>query len=518
MQAHPGKSIMGLIHGSGSRLQIYNPEPIINVLLPTSRRNTPRAVPRLSVIPFRSLATLGITAVLAGCVHVPPAPVDLSARASARVGGTVNLSQIQARAAALAPGVPQPVSGLDRLGLFAAIVADDPRVIAARDAVEVARRDARVAHKAASPMLALSTDYTNDPSMPSPWQIGATADVQLDFGGRKKGRIRGAELAVVGAGYDLIDTIWTERTAAMRGLVDVMAGARQVALGDELVAMLDRQLAAMQRRVDAGEMAALTLTQVRASRAAAARARDDAAGRVAAGRAAIATVLGVPAAALDTVPLVWPEFGDAPYASAITPADVRAALVHRADVLGKLVAYDQAEAALRVELAKQMPSISLAPGYTWEGGLFHIPFGLNLQSPSFDLNRSAIAAAEARRAAAGQAIETALADAQGAIDAAASERRAAQTALLRLQTEELPQARRAADRADTQLHLGAIDRADWAALKVTEIAARLAAVDALVRLRSAQVTLEAALRRPLDGPETGISVRTDPALGGVIQP
>jgi CRISPR system Cascade subunit CasA len=182
------------------------------------------------------------------------------------------------------------------------------------------------------------------------------------------------------------------------------------------------------------------------------------------------------------------------------------------------VIYDQAEAALRVELGKQMPSISLAPGYTWNSGLFNIPFGLNLQSPSFDLNRSAIAAAEARRAAAGQAIETALADAQGAIDSAASERRAAQAALTRLQTEELPQARRAADRADAQLHLGAIDRADWAAIKATDLAAQLAAVDALSRLRLAQIALESALRRPLDGPETGISVHTDPAIAGETQP
>jgi CRISPR system Cascade subunit CasA len=475
-------------------------------------------VPRFGVIPIRFLATLGVLCVLTGCVHVPPAPVDLSARASARIGGRLDLADIQARAAALAPGMPRPAAGLDRLALFAAILVDDPRVAAARAAVEVARRDARLAHKAASPTLSLAGDYTNDPSMPSPWQIGATADVQLDFGGRKKGRIRGAELGVIGAGYDLIDTVWAERNAAMRGLVDVMAGARQAELGDGLVAMLDRQLAAMQRRVDAGEMASLTMAPVRAARAAAARTRDDALARVAAGYAAIATVLGLPAKALEPVPLVWPEFGEAPPARAVTPDGVHAALVHRADVLGKLVIYDQAEAALRVELGKQMPSISLAPGYTWNSGLFNIPFGLNLQSPSFDLNRSAIAAAEARRAAAGQAIETALADAQGAIDSAASERRAAQAALTRLQTEELPQARRAADRADAQLHLGAIDRADWAAIKATDLAAQLAAVDALSRLRLAQIALESALRRPLDGPETGISVRTDPAIAGETQP
>jgi CRISPR system Cascade subunit CasA len=507
-----------ICHGLPGRLQIYNPEVNINVLSPSSRRHTAVRVPNVRLKPIRPFAVFGVLALTAGCVHVPPAPVDLTARAAARVGGTLDLAEIGARAAALAPGEARPAGGLDRLTVFAAILIDDPRVIAARSAVEVARRDAHLAHKAASPTLSLTSDYTNDPSMPSPWQIGATANVQLDFGGRKAGRIRAADLGIVAAGYDLIETVWTERGAATRGLVDVMAGARQNALGAELVTLLDTQLGAMQRRVDAGEMAALTLTPVRAARAAAARARDDASARIAGGRAALATVLGVPVASLQAQMLVWPDFADVPPSPAVTPDQVRAALVRRADVLQKLVAYDQAEAALRVEVAKQLPQISLGPGYSWQGGLVNIPFAINLQAPSFDLNRSAIAAAEAHRAAAGLAIETALADAQGAIDSAASERHAAEAALARLMTEELPQTRRAADRADVQLRLGAIDRADWAAAKAADVSAQLAAVDALTRLRLAQIALEDALRRPLDGPETRISVRTDPALAGETQP
>ena len=490
-------------------------------LVARSRAEYPGVVKVRRLNPKPSLAVLsafGVVAMAGGCMRVPPAPVDLPERASARVAGGLDVSAIAVRAAALAPGTPRPEAGLDRLALFAAILTDDPRVAAARAGVEAARRDARLARKAANPMLSVASDYTNDPSMPAPWTIGATADVQLDFGGRRAGRIRGADLGVVGAGYDLVEVVWAERIAAARGLVDVFAGERQVALGDELVALYDRQLAAMQRRVDGGEMPALSLAPVRAARAAAARARDDARARIVGGRAAIATVLGVPVSAFDGVALLWPDFDVVPPAPAITPGLKQAALVHRADVMRTMVAYDQAEAALRVEVARQTPSISLAPGYSWEGGLIHIPFGIALQAPSFDLNRSAIMAAEAHRAAAGQAIESALADAQGTIDTAAGERAAAEAALARLIHEELPQARLAADRADAQLRLGAVDRADWAAAKSADAAARLAAIDALARLRLAQIGLEAALRRPLDGPETLISVRTDPALAGDDRP
>jgi outer membrane protein TolC len=467
---------------------------------------------------FGRIAVLGALALVGGCVHAPPLPVDLPARVSARIGATLDVPAITARAAVLAPGTLRPIAGFDRLSVFAAILSDDPRVATARANVEAARRDARLARKAAMPTLSLATDYTNDPSMPSPWLIGVTADVPLDFGGRRLGRLRSADLSVIGAGYDLIDVVWTDRIAAMRGLIDVCAGERQVALGDDLVGLYDRQLAAMQRRVAGGEISSLTMAQVRAARAAAARTRDDARARILLGRAAIATVLGVPVSALDGMVFVWPDFDSVPPAPAITPAVKAAALVHRADVLHTIVSYDQAEAALRIEVAKQVPSISLAPGYTWQGGLFHIPFGVNLQAPSFDLNRTAIRAAEAHRAAAGVAIEVAIADAQGAIDTAASERTAAAAALARLTQEELPQAWLAANRADAQLRLGAIDRADWAVAKAANAAARLAAVDTLARLHLAQIALEAALRRPLDGPETQISVRTDAALTEGNQP
>ncbi len=466
----------------------------------------------------KRLALTGIVVLVGGCVHIPPAPVDVAARAAARVNAPFDAAAAQAKAAALAPGVPRPAGGFDRLALFAAILDSDPRVAAARAAVAAARRDAAVAHKAASPTLGLAASYTNDASQPSPWLLSAAASAQLDFGARRSGRLRGADLAVVAAGYDLIETVWAERTAASTGLVDVMAGTRQLTLGDELVALYDRQLVAMRARVAAGAMSSLALAPVRAMRAAAARGRDDARARIAAGRAAVAAVLGVPVTALSGVALDWADFADPPAAAPITTDDRRAAMAHRADVLKTLVAYEQAEAALRVELARQVPAIALGPGYGWQGGLVTVPFALNLQSPAFDLNRSAIRAAEAHRAAAGLVIEAALADAQGAIESASSERAAAWAALKRLTDEELPQARIAADRADAQVRLGSIDRADWAAAKAADAAARLAAVDALTRLRQAQINLEAALRRPLEGPELQIAVRSDPALAGETWP
>lgn len=438
--------------------------------------------------------------VLGACLRVPPAPLDLPAHVAARTGAQADPARWAALRARLAPAGTAAPGGIDRLTLLAAILADDPRVMAARRAVEAARRDALAAHKAAMPSLTLGTEYANDPSASSAWLGSAALALPLDTGGRRSGRIATADLALVAARLDLAETIWAERGAARRALIDVMAGTRQAALGGSLVAMLDRQIAAMAARAAAGEIAPLMLGPVRAQRAAAARARDDAVARADGGRAALAGVLGLPAVALGPMSFVWDGF-DTPVAPEVDGGQVRAALAARADVLKAMTAYDTAEATLRIAVASQYPAITLGPGYTWDHGVVRWPFSLGLQIPSFDANHAAIRAALAHRAAAAAAVDGALADAAAAVGTARNEGAAAARALDRQRREEVSQATLAATRADVQLRLGAIGRADWAALKAADVAAQLGAVDALTRVWQAQAALEDALRRPLDGPE-----------------
>jgi CRISPR system Cascade subunit CasA len=63
--------------------------------------------------------------------------------------------------------------------------------------------------------------------------------------------------------------VWAERVALHRGLIDAMAGAEQARLGETIVALRDRQLAVLEQRARAGEIAALDLYPYRAARAAA---------------------------------------------------------------------------------------------------------------------------------------------------------------------------------------------------------------------------------------------------------
>ncbi|NMN05417.1 CRISPR system Cascade subunit CasA [Novosphingobium sp. SG919] len=450
--------------------------------------------------------------VLTACAPVPPVPADLPARSQARVAAPLDLAAVRRIAVAVAPGAPTASDGLDRLSLFAAILAQDPRVAQARAAVASAKADARAARKVAAPTFTLSSEYANDPSTSSPWLLGAGANLPLDFGGRKGARLAKADLAILMARQDLAETVWAERVALHRGLIDAMAGAEQARLGTIIVALRDRQFAVLENRARQGEIASLDLYPYRAARAAAARALADAQARAQGGRAAVAGILGVPVQALAGQALIWPDFASPMAAVPDLLAGERArSIAARADVLRALAAYDQAEADLRAQVAQRMPALSLGPGYTWERGLVKLPFALNLSLPAWDGNRAGIAAAETHRAQAGATLESALANAQAAIEAAQTERAAALAALARVRAEELPATTRAATKADLQLKQGAIGMADWAAAQIAAAEAQLAQVDALVRVRSADLALEDALRRPLDGPETVI----DPAL---VQP
>jgi outer membrane protein, heavy metal efflux system len=389
----------------------------------------------------------------------------------------------------------------DRTMLLAAALLSSPDIAAARSEVASATAAARAARAPAGPTLSLTSEYAGATSDPSPWLFGAGLTVPLDTGGVRRTRLASADLGPIVARYGLIDTIWSVRMTMARSLAHYMVAQRQETAATVLLATQERRKAAMTNRVVAGEAARGELERIVGDVADAARRRDEARART----ASAITALGLPAGALDGVELVWEDFDTPPGISTGTPAQHQAAATARTDVLRVVVAYDQAEIDLRGEVSRQYPSITLGPGFTWERGLVKLPFALGLALPPLDLNRSAIAAAEARRVEAGHRLEAAVLAATGAIDTALIECAASRTALNRLRTVDLPAARSLAQRAERDLRAGAIDRTEWAVSQAGEQLARLAEIDALARVHAADAALEEAYRRPLAGPETAIA-------------
>lgn len=456
-------------------------------------------------------ALLVLATTATGCVSYRPVPMPPEAVVAARAARTLDANDVTARVAELASTRTALPLRWDRLTLFAAATLYNPDVIAARAALDTAEANARVAHAAPNVTLTLTTEYARDPAASSPWLFGGAIDIPLDTGGRRRARRTVADLAVLGARYDVAEAIWNGRMAMRRAVADGLIAERQVVALTALTQVRDRQFAAMARRVAAGEASRAELERVRADGADAARRLGDAEGRRRASSAALAAAIGFPIQALAEIVPEWSGF-DAPVADLgrHVGSDLRlAAILSRADVLKAVVAYDQAETELRGEVGKQFPAVGISPGYTWERGLVKLPFSLGLVLPPLDLNRRAIAAAEAKRAEAGRRLEAVVAGAEAAIDAALVETRAARALLEQVRSVERVAADRLAAQADRELKAGAIDRTEWAAAQAGARQAVTSEIDALARVHAADAALEDALRRPLEGPETAVPVNKE---------
>jgi outer membrane protein TolC len=442
---------------------------------------------------------------LSGCVRYVARPVSPTAIATAQATRGFDPAKVAARQTALAPAAPFDPARWDRLSLFAALIEGNADVAVARAAVIRAMAEERAAHAPAGPTLTLTTEYAGAAPEASPWLFGGAFNIPLDIGGTRSARIDSAALKTMMARYDYLETVWTARQALRTALINRLVAIRQAEAGHRLTALRERHFAAVSRRVAAGETTHADLERVRADLADTRRRVADAEARTSAEKRTISALTGVPLSILSENVIVWNSF-DSPPDNVLSDAPSRrSALVARADILRVVAAYDESEAGLRGEVARQYPAVSVGPGFTWERGLVKLPFSLGLTLPPLDLNRRAIAVAEAKRAEAGQMLEAAIANASAAVDAADNEAAAARTALATLRRDELPAAQRLAAQAERELRAGAIDRTDWAAAQEGELVARLAELDALARVHNADTALELALRRSLEGPELSIT-------------
>lgn len=451
----------------------------------------------------RPNAVLILALMSASCASYHPHPVAPAALASARRAAVLDVDAVVLRLATLAPGSGWNRHDWDRLALFAAALDTNPAIAAARAAVTTAIAGARAARVRAGPTLSLTSEYAGAAPEASPWLFGAVLDFPIEAAGRRNARLSSADLGVASARQDYYETVWRVRLALRTAVADRLIADRQIALFDTIIAVRQRQFAAVERRVLAGAASRAELERVRADAADAVRRRADAVVLGATANAALAAAIGVPASAVTGLSLRWDGF-EAPPAgwSMPDPAQRSAAIAARADVLKSVIAYDVGEADLRGEIARQYPAISVGPGYTWERGLVKLPFSIGLVLPPLDANRSAIAAAEARRAEAGAQLEVAVARAQSEIDAALIAAAQARVLLAKVRAGELTAARRLAAQADRELGSGSIDRSEWAAAQAGAGLARASEIDALARVHAADAALEDSLRRVITGPET----------------
>ncbi len=436
----------------------------------------------------------GVALLLAGCTAYVPAPVHLEAYPAAVESRRLD---------------EKPVGAVWTGGdLLAAALARNAAVAEAAAKYRTALAAAKASRVAPSVTLTLTAEYAKDE--PKRWLYGVGSDIPLDVGARRGERLNAADLSAVQALYDYGEAVWTVRTALTRGRVDRLSAEAELGLADRLAAVRQARVDRLDRRVAAGEDDQGPALVARTDLAAAHRRVADARARRAQADSALAQALGVPVAVITDLSLAPVE--PPPPNLAISQA-ARGAAMTRRDVLKAVIGYDLAESALRSEIAKQYPEIRVGPGYSYDHGVAKLPFNLGLVLPPTDLNRAAIAQAEARRVEAGRSLEAVQAAALGAVEQAGSALEAARIAEASTRERDLPIAQRLARAAARSARAGETDRVDDLGAQATLIEAELAALDARRVAVSAGVDLEDALRLPFDPAETALLKAASRALG-----
>ncbi|HEY3950349.1 TolC family protein [Phenylobacterium sp.] len=429
------------------------------------------------------LSAVLLALALGACVHYAPAPPHPEAFAPG----------FDARAL---PGDPGG-KAWTRAGLLALAVRQNPQILEARAKYATALAAARAAKAGAGPSLTLTAEYADQAPH---WGWEAASDIPLDFGVRRSARITTAQLQALQAYYDYGEAIWSVRTAIDRALGDLDFARQERFLAQQSTQVRDDRVQRMQRRVDLGQDARTLLITAMTDAAAARRRLITADGDQEAALAALAKALGLSPAAVRS--RVFPAPGQEEPSLAGLATWRRDAAASRRDVLRAVADYDLAEQALRTQIAIQYPALSVGPGYFYDHGVNKLPWTLSLALPPWDLNRKAIAQAEAARLDAGRSLEAAQANALGEVDAATAAFRQAWADLERARDHDAPLAAQAAAVADRLALAGEGDKVDALAARGALIDADLAANDARRAALAAKADLEDALRRSFDPAET----------------
>jgi outer membrane protein, heavy metal efflux system len=333
-----------------------------------------------------------------GCAHYTPAPLDPPATAQAYAARRLDAPDL-VNWLAQHGSVPSN-NGWSAADLALVALYYQPAVERARAGWLAARAGERTAGARPPPDIEGELGYATSPAVfESRWLAQINAILTLELGGKRGARVIAARARTVVAETDLEETAWRmaravraaaiELAASRERLSDASAGADRVARFAE---RLRRRYA--EGTISRSELAAIESEEADA-RAAAAREREA----LAASRVALAQAAGLPAGALDGLPIAA---GPVPACSTAGADSLQVIALRRRPEVGRaLAAYAVAEADLRLAVAGAYPDLSLGPGFVWDQGIGRWSMLLGLPRLLLNRNRGPIGEAVARRKEAG---------------------------------------------------------------------------------------------------------------------
>lgn len=444
----------------------------------------------------RNSFLLGILVLLTGCAteHYEPkplAPVQNAAALRARTLDDPGLQHFLASHGRDLRG--WPTRHIDLQDLMLTALYESPELELARAQWRVAQGRIVTAGQRPNPSFGFSAETT-------PWALGLAFDIPVETAGKRHKRISQAEQLARAARLEVAAIAWQTRSRVRARYLDAFAAYQQQAMLQKELSTQTHLLKLLQQQLNAGEISRFELRTVRLQWQQTRLALDEARGRVATSRVALASATGLPASALEQTRLSFATFAQAPTLQSLpSPAIQRAALINRLDIRRSLAKYAAAEAGLRLEVARQYPDLHFGPGYSWNQPSNTWVLGFpKLILPVLNHNQGPIAEAHARRIRAAARFNALQALAIAQIDRALADYRASlktlDTATTLLATQQAQQ------RAlQAQLQAGSVDRMALVNAEVEVAVSARARMTALVNSQKALGALEDAVQQPLDG-------------------
>jgi len=363
------------------------------------------ALPVMNTYFSAYLKGLLMLAVLSGCAwrHYTPAPLDLPKAAELDSARRIYDRQVQAALTANGhdtAGWPDIVWTKEKLTTALLNIHPEQRAARAKVIASLARIQAGL--KPSTPELTTTMEHHSQTSdgKNSPWAIGAGLQWELVDGSVQTALAEAANRESQEVKWSAGDTAWRLYSAMGAALIE-----RQVALERQQLAVQGLQLAidrersvAVRERYGVASALEVQLTAQRLQDAKRESAEADAAHISA--QAQLATSLAVPFESLNNMRIaecLLPVIPDSVTARQL-------ALKNQLAFARQLIQYGMAEAELKLQVAKQYPSLRLGPGLLWSQGDTVWQFSFGLPAALLNRNIAAIEAAEANRTAQGAAV------------------------------------------------------------------------------------------------------------------
>ena len=449
-----------------------------------------------------ALALSTALSLLSACATYTPAPIVPSETAAALEQRRLDEPALSRFIDTVLPDrafeARMPVWDLSALTLAALYF--HPEIEVSRAKLAVVRAGVVTAGQIPNPNLSLSSIYHGTITAPSPWTVGVLINFVLETFGKRELRVAQARNLVEAARQDLATASWQVRGRVRSALLELWAAEGRIRRIERRRTLQEQIVGVLERRFAAGETAAIEVARERINLNQISLSARDAERQAAEARAKLAAAVGVPARAFDRLepslsaferPAETPELTDL----AAGPLR-RQTLTERADVQGLLAEYEASQSALRLEVAKQYPDLTLGPGYTYDQSDNLFSFGLGADLPIFNQNQGPIAEAEARRREAAAKFTALQAKIVGDIDAAIASYGAAARTSATADALLDGQARRQRQ-LDRAFRLGEVDRTAPLTAELELAAIELSRFDALVQQRQALELIEDALQRSM---------------------